>query len=82
MDMIRSWLYIVVACAAGVNRSAAFCVASLKEAENLSLLEAFREVRRHHRIAYPQEFTWQSLSRYFREDVPYIEMMNVAALYA
>jgi protein-tyrosine phosphatase len=72
---------ILVACAAGVNRSAAFCVASLKEAEGLSLLAAFREVKKNRRIAMPQEFAWESLCKYYNEDAPYIDLMRVSAEY-
>lgn len=72
---------ILVACAAGVNRSATFCVAALKEAEGLSLLEAFREVKRNRYQAMPQEFAWESLCRYYQEDVSYIDVMRVAAEY-
>jgi protein-tyrosine phosphatase len=72
---------ILVACAAGVNRSSAFCIASLKEAEGLSLLEAFKEVKKNRRIAMPQAFVWQSLCHYYKEDVSYIELLRVAAEY-
>ena len=72
---------VLAACAAGVNRSAAFCVAVLKQAEGLPLLEAFREVKKNHHLAHPNEFVWQSLCQFFHEDVAYIEMMRVAAQY-
>jgi protein-tyrosine phosphatase len=70
---------ILVACAAGINRSSAFCTATLKEAEGLSLLEAFREVKTRHRIATPNEFVWQSLCQYYHEDVSYVEVMRLSA---
>ena len=72
---------ILVACAAGVNRSATFCVAALQEAEGLSLIEAFKAVRASRTIAMPQEFAWESLCRYYKEDVPYIELLRISAQY-
>lgn len=73
---------ILIACAAGVNRSSAFCIAALKETERTPLLEAFKEVRKNHSIAMPQEFAWESLCRYYKEDISYIEVMRVSAQYA
>jgi protein-tyrosine phosphatase len=72
---------VLVACAAGVNRSATFCVAALKEAEGLTLLEAFKEVKKKHRQAMPQEFAWESLCKYYKENTPYIDVMRAAAEY-
>lgn len=70
---------ILIACAAGVNRSSAFCIAALKETEEMPLIEAFKEVRKNHQIAMPQEFAWESLCCYYKEDVPYIKVMRVSA---
>jgi protein-tyrosine phosphatase len=72
---------ILVACAAGVNRSSAFCIASLKEAEGLSLLEAFKEVKKNHPIAMPQEFVWESLCNYYKEKTSYIDLIRTSAQY-
>ncbi len=69
---------ILVACAAGINRSAAFCIASLKEAEGITLLEAFKEVKKNRIQAMPQEVVWESLCEYYREQTPYIEVMRVS----
>lgn len=55
---------ILVACGAGINRSSAFCAAALKETEGLSLLEAFKEVKRLHRESMPHEPVWLSLCEY------------------
>jgi protein-tyrosine phosphatase len=73
---------ILVACAAGINRSTAFCIAALKEAEELSLLQAFTEVKRKHRIAAPQELAWNSLCKYYNEEASYLEMMQISAQYS
>jgi hypothetical protein len=64
-----------------VDRSASFCVAALKEAEGLPLIEAFKEVRKKRQIAMPQESAWESLCRYYKEDVSYIDVMRAAAEY-
>ncbi len=70
---------ILVACAAGVNRSASFCVAALKETEGLTLLDAYKEVHKKRWIAMPQEFAWESLCQYYGEDVSYVEVLRAAA---
>ncbi len=39
---------ILVACAAGINRSSSFCTAALMAEEGLSLFDAFKEVKKKH----------------------------------
>jgi protein-tyrosine phosphatase len=68
---------ILVACGAGINRSSSFCTAILKEEENLSLLDAFREVKQKHPEAIPHAPVWESLCQYYKEDVPYLDVMRV-----
>ncbi|MCJ7432771.1 MAG: dual specificity protein phosphatase family protein [Anaerolineales bacterium] len=68
---------ILVACAAGINRSTAFCIATLKETEGLSLLDAFKEIKRKHSESLPHESVWESLCSYYNEAIPYIDVMRV-----
>ncbi len=70
---------ILVACGAGINRSAAFCMAALKEVENLPLLEAFKEVNKNHPEALPNELVWRSFCKYYAESPPYLDAMRIAA---
>jgi protein-tyrosine phosphatase len=70
---------ILIACAAGVNRSSAFCIAALKEIEGLSLLDAFKEVKRYHIRSMPQEIVWESLCSYYNEKISYIDLMRASA---
>jgi protein-tyrosine phosphatase len=72
---------ILVACAAGVNRSTAFCLASLKEIEGLSLLDAFKEVKRNHSRSMPQEMVWESLCNYYNEKTSYLDLLRTSAQY-
>jgi len=72
---------ILVACAAGINRSTAFCIASLKEIEGLSLLDAFKEIKRNHSHSMPQELVWKSLCRYYNEETSYIDLLRTSAQY-
>ena len=44
---------ILVSCGAGISRSTSFAIAALKETEGLPLLDAFREVKRHHPQTLP-----------------------------
>jgi protein-tyrosine phosphatase len=68
---------ILVACGAGMNRSSAFSAAALKEAESLTLFEAFKEVKRCHPESMPHQPVWDSLCEYFKESIPYLEVMRI-----
>jgi hypothetical protein len=62
---------VLVACGAGISRSASFALAALKEIEGLNLLEALQEVKQHHPQAMPHPALWQSLCDYYDEDIPF-----------
>lgn len=68
---------ILVACGAGINRSSTFCTAALKEEEELSLFEAFKEVKRKHPESMPHQPVWESLCQYYGETTPYLDVMRV-----
>jgi protein-tyrosine phosphatase len=68
---------ILVACGAGINRSSSFCTAILKEEEDLSLFNAFKEVKSKHPESIPHEPVWESLCQYYKEEVPYLDVMRV-----
>jgi protein-tyrosine phosphatase len=70
---------VLVACGAGMNRSTAFCMAALKETEGLSLLDAFKEIRRRHPESMPHELVWESFCRYYNETTPYLDIMRLSA---
>jgi protein-tyrosine phosphatase len=61
---------VLVACGAGINRSAAFCIAVLVEEEGIGLLDAFLAVKEKHSEALPHPPVWQSLCDYYGEDIP------------
>jgi hypothetical protein len=56
---------VLVACGAGISRSTAFALAALSEVENLSLLDAFREICKRHPEAMPAPALWDSLFAYY-----------------
>jgi len=68
---------ILVACGAGMNRSSAFSAAALKEAESLTLFEAFKEVKHCHPESMPHQPVWDSLCEYYKESIPYLEVMRI-----
>jgi hypothetical protein len=68
---------VLVACGAGMNRSSAFCVAILKEEEGLSLLDAYKEVKRKHPESMPHQPVWDSLCQYYNEAIPYLDIMRL-----
>lgn len=70
---------ILISCGAGINRSTAYCVIALKEIEGLGLFEAYKEVLRPHPEALPNLPIWESLCEYYDEDVPYLDIMRLAA---
>jgi len=71
---------VLIACGAGINRSTAFTVAVLKEEEGLSLVEAWRVVKRQHPDASPLPPIWESLCRYYQEEVPYAKLISTKEL--
>jgi protein-tyrosine phosphatase len=69
---------VLVACGAGMNRSTAFCMAALKEVEGLSLLDAYKEIKRRHPEALPHEPVWESFCKYYNESTPYLDIMRLS----
>ena len=68
---------VLVACAAGINRSSSFCTAALIAEEGLSLLDAFKEVKKAHPESMPHEPVWKSLCEYYSEAIPYLDVMRL-----
>ena len=60
---------VLVACGAGMSRSAAFAVAALKEDEGLGLLDALRAVKSHHPDTMIHPALWESLCAFCQENV-------------
>lgn len=58
---------VFVGCAAGVSRSATFCIAALKEVEGLSLKSAYDEVKKARQVINPHFTLWTSLRKYYGE---------------
>jgi protein-tyrosine phosphatase len=69
---------VLVACGAGINRSTAFCMAALKEAEGLSLVDAYKEIKRKHPEALPNGPVWESFCAYYNESTPYLDIMRLS----
>ena len=67
---------VLIACGAGISRSAAFAVAVVKEAETLTLLEAYAHVVQARPQALPHPLLWQSLCGYYNESVSVAEMIK------
>jgi protein-tyrosine phosphatase len=65
---------VLIACGAGNSRSTTFATAALKSIEGLPLFEAFLQIRKANPRAMPDEVHWQSLCRYFDEDVAFWQM--------
>jgi len=68
---------VLVACAAGINRSSSFCASAVKEEEGISLFDAIREVKKKHPEAMPHEPVWESLCQYYNETTPYLDVMRI-----
>ena len=62
---------VLVACGAGISRSAAFATAAIKEIESLGILDALRAVKHAHPQAMPHMALWESLCTYYQENVPF-----------
>ena len=68
---------VLVACAAGISRSSSFCTAALIAEEGMSLLDAFKDVKKHHPESMPHEPVWQSLCNCYGEKIPYTDVMRL-----
>jgi hypothetical protein len=68
---------VLIACGAGISRSAALAIAVLKEAEGLGLLEAVSVVGKHHPESLPHPALWESLCIFYDQDIPLHEMLGV-----
>lgn len=62
---------VLVACALGISRSVTIATALLHERENLSLREAFAEIRRAHPDAQPHPALWRFLGERYNQPTPY-----------
>jgi hypothetical protein len=60
----------------GANRSAAFTVAALKEAEGLDLLQALQVVKSQHPDTLIHPALWASLCDYYRENIPFLDALR------
>jgi len=68
---------VLVACGAGINRSSVFCIIALKAEEDLSLLDAFKDIKKKHPEAMPNKPLWDTLCEYYGESIPYLDVMRV-----
>ena len=66
---------ILIACGAGISRSAAFAIAALKETEGLTLLDAFHEVRQARPESLPHMALWASLCQYYGESIDWLDLI-------
>lgn len=76
IDQKQQGQTVLIACGAGVSRSAAYAVAVLKEVEALSLLEALRVVRQKHSAAMPHPALWEALCTYYDEEASLKEVFK------
>ncbi len=68
---------VMISCGAGISRSATFAIAVIKEVEQISLSDAFRDVKIHHPQTMPHPELWKSLCEYFKEEIPYSAMLTM-----
>jgi protein-tyrosine phosphatase len=66
---------ILVACGAGISRSATFTIAALSAIEQISLKEAYIEVKRLHPDTMPHPAVWKSMCIYFKDDTTFMPYM-------
>lgn len=76
MQMHANDKTIVIACGAGISRSATFAIATLKEIEQLSLWDAYQVVKQQHADALPHPALWESLCAYYNEAVPFLDLLR------
>lgn len=68
---------VLVACGAGMSRSAAFVLACLKEAENVPLLEGLKWLKQQHPPTMIHKALWDSLTELYGEEVSFRRALAV-----
>jgi len=76
LDQYQRGQHVLVACGAGISRSASFATAAIKEAEGSSLLEAVKSVKQHHVDTLLHMTLWTSLCSYYQEEIPFFTMLS------
>lgn len=71
---------VLIACGAGISRSATVAIAVLKEEERLSLEAAFHVVRQGNPRALPDQIHWESLCRQYGEDKSFWDLWQAAEM--
>lgn len=66
--------HILIACGAGISRSAAFGILALRECLNLSLIESYRVLITQHPDAAPHPALVQSLCDHYPDDMRFSEL--------
>ncbi|MFN8375493.1 MAG: dual specificity protein phosphatase [Anaerolineae bacterium] len=67
---------VLIACGAGISRSAAFTMAALHEEEHLSLIDAYQQIVREHPDAMPHPKLLESLREYYHERLKFKDLWN------
>ncbi|MCJ8163423.1 hypothetical protein MKJ04_01130 [Pontibacter sp. E15-1] len=67
---------VLIASGAGISRAVAYALAVLKEEEGLSLLQAYTLTLRQEFKALPHPVIWQSLCKFYGENIPYLEVLR------
>lgn len=65
---------VLVTCGAGISRSVTMTIAALKAIEGGDLEHTYRDVRKRHPDAMPDQVHWDSIATYFGEKVPFWDM--------
>jgi len=66
---------ILIACGAGVSRSATFCTLILKEVEDLKLIDSLKSIKEKYSKALPHSELWKSVCSAYQEPFKYDEIL-------
>ena len=69
-DQYAAGKNILIACGAGISRAVTFSMAALREAEGISLVEAYRAINQVHPMALPHPALLESLCQYYPDESP------------
>lgn len=68
---------MLIACGAGISRSATFCTVLIKEVEKVSLLEALKSIKQQHPKALPHPELWKSVCEVYDEEFDYYKVLKM-----
>lgn len=67
---------LLVVCGAGISRSVSYCTMIIKELEDRTLIDSFREIKKLYPKALPHPEVWKSICEAYEEEFDYAKVIK------